>query len=221
MKRLKQPIKKTMLFVLFVLFVLFILSFFPIIENFSFPFLSQPHLTDGDKIYIKSQNNEYITSCPNCLPLDANISNRCTNTLCMKDVPYMSSQFTYRPHRDGTFSLETIDGKYLKRCAECVPMCPHTICSDGINPNLQTHKFVLIKNMDGTISIKTDNGRLFEITECKQTCGKIITALGLNISNDFVIEKVQEIAKSSNEQPVDFSKRIPKEFPAQWPFSQH
>jgi hypothetical protein len=191
-------------------------------ERFSFPFLAKPHLSDLDKIYIKTVDGKYITSCPNCLPKDANITNKCTKTLCLKDIPYLSSQFTYHKHRDGTFSLETSDGKYWKRCAECLHLCPHTICSDGINPNLQTHKFVLIKNRNGTVSIKTDNGRLLEVTECEQTCGEIITALGLNISNNFIVEKIQQppIPLSQRIKGVDFSKKLPREFPEQWPFTQ-
>lgn len=195
------------------------------VENFSFPFLLKPHLSDGDDIYIKTFEGKYVTSCPNCLPLDANIINRCKKTLCIRDVPYLSSQFTYHKHRDGTFSLETADGEYWKRCARCIPLCPHTICSDGINSKLQTHKFILIKNRDGTVSFKTDNGRLLEITECDQTCGKVVTALGLynkGNSKDFIIEKIPRpvIPLSKRIKPVDFSKKLPREFPEQWPHIQ-
>ena len=148
-------------------------------------------------------------------------------TLCVRDAPYITSQFIYHTHRDGTFSLETSDGKYWKRCAQCIHNCPHVICADGINRNLQTHKFVLIKNRDtnDSISIKTDNGRLLEVTECDQTCGKVITALGLNQGDTFTIEKViSPVIAPPKKKPlkkVSFDKLLPKEFPEQWPFSQH
>lgn len=214
--------------IVLVLFILFIVWLFKSpIENFSFPFLAKPHLTDGDAVYIKSVDGKYLSSCKGCFPKDSNIDNRCTKTLCLKDVPYQSSQFIYHKHRDGTFSLETIDGKYWKRCAECIPLCPHTICCDGINPNLQTHKFVLIKNRDknDTISIKTDNGRLLEITDCDQTCGKIITALGLNSASNFTVEKVVSPIMidppKKSKKLVSFDTVLPREFPEQWPYSQH
>ena len=220
MKRFKQ--------ILFIVFALFVLHLFSggVVEYFSFPFLKKPHLTDGDTIYVKTIDNKYITSCAACFPIDANIDNRCKKTLCLKDSPYMTSQFIYHKHRDGTFSLETAHGKYWKRCAECIENCPHVICSDGINPNLQTHKFVLIKNRDDndTVSIKTDNGRLLEVTECDQTCGKVVTALGLNQSNTFTIEKVVSpvVARPKKKalKKVSFDKLLPREFPGQWPYSQ-
>lgn len=218
MKRFKQ--------IVFVVFVVFLLSLFKsrIHENFSFPFLTKPHLTDGDSIYVKTSDGKYITSCNACFPRDANIENRCTKTLCLRDEPYIGSQFIYHRHRDGTFSLETSEGFYWKRCAECIQNCPHTICADGINPNLQTHKFVLIKNRDETISIKTDNGRILEITDCDQTCGKVVTALGLNQSNTFIVEKIIVPVVAREKKPelkkVTFDDLLPKEFPAQWPYSQ-
>jgi hypothetical protein len=220
MKRFKQ--------VLLVVLVMFVLSLFygVSVENFSFPFLAKPHLTDGDTIYIKTIDGKYITSCAACFPNDANIDNRCKKTLCLKDVPYITSQFIYHRHRDGTFSLETAHGKYWKRCSECIQNCPHVICSDGINPNLQTHKFVLIKNRDNidSISIKTDNGRLLEVTDCDQSCGKVVTALGLNASNTFVLERVIAPVITPHKKPelkkVSFDKLLPREFPGQWPYSQ-
>jgi hypothetical protein len=157
------------------------------VEHYSsdFPFLTQPHIDNGDKIYIKTLDGKYLSSCV-CKTNDANIKNACTRTLCIKDEPLLSSQFTFYKHSDGTFSIETYDGKYWKRCAECINSCPHTICADGINPNLQTHKFVLIKNgktqtndptaVDNTISIKTDNGRLLEghlRRRCTCTCCRL------------------------------------------------
>lgn len=213
--------------IIFVLYIIYRLYHKPL-EHFSFPFLAKPHLKDKDKIYIKTTDGKYITSCPNCVPIDANIFNRCTMTLCVRDTPYLNSQFIYHKHRDGTFSLETSTGKYWKRCAECIPLCPHTICSDGINPNLQTHKFVLIKNHHNrddlnSVSIKTDNGRLLEVTECEQTCGKVITALGLNSNSNFIIEIIPPdiIPLSQRIKPITFEKQLPREFPEQMPYTQH
>lgn len=226
MKRFKwgKWVKQTAVVIL-LLWVLWV--FKPLKSMESFSFLAKPHLVDGDAIYIKTSNGKYLTSCDACFPKDANIDNRCSSTVCLRDIPYQKSQFIYHKHNDGTFGLETVDGKYWKRCAKCIPLCPHTICSDGINPNLQTHKFVLIKNNDGneTISIKTDNGRLLEVTDCNQTCGKIITALGLNLGNNFMIEKViSPIAiypVKKEHKKVSFAKHLPREFPEQWPFSQN
>lgn len=148
--------------------------------NFEFDFIKEPRISHKDKFYIKTIDGKYLTSCSWCIPIDANIENKCTRVLCLTDVPYRSSQFMYHRHRDGTFSLETFDFKWLKRCSQCLHGCDHIICADGLNPTLQTHKFVLIKNRDGTVSIKTDNDRLMEVTECNQTCGRVITAMGLN-----------------------------------------
>lgn len=148
--------------------------------NFEFDFIKPPRISHKDKFYLKTLDGKYISSCGWCIPEDANITNRCSKVLCLTDVPYRSSQFQYYRHRDGTFSIETFDYKWLKRCASCINGCPHVICGDGLNPDLQTHKFVLIKNDDGTVSIKTDNDRLMEVTECNQSCGRIITAIGLN-----------------------------------------
>jgi hypothetical protein len=196
-------------------------------EHFSFPFLAKPHIKDGDKIYIKTVDGKYLTSCSNCSPRDANIYNKCKKTLCIRDEPYLNSQFTYHKHRDGTFSLETQEGKYWKRCAQCIPLCPHTICCDGVNPNLQTHKFVLLKNQhdrehENSVSIKTDNGRLLEVTNCDQTCGKIVTALGLNTTSRFIIEIIPPpvIPLSQRIKPVTFDHKLPQPFPKQWPYSQ-
>lgn len=193
------------------------------IEHFSFPFLMKPHLSNLDVIYLKTSNGKYITSCSGCQQIGGNISNNCKKMLCVKDIPYLSSQFTYHKHRDGTFSFETTDGRYWKRCARCVPGCPDSICSDGINSNLQTHKFVLIKNRNGTVSIKSDNGRLLETTECNQTCGKIVTALGLNHSTEFTIDAIPKQI-SIHHKPiklVDFSDKLPQEFPKQLSYGQH
>jgi hypothetical protein len=125
--------------------------------------------------------------------------------------------FTYFPHRDGTFSVQTESGKYWKRCENCFERCPGIICADGVNPNLQPAKFVLIKNHSGTgagddgsghstihhvpgatgdvvsgptVSIKTDTGRMLEMHECDQTCGRVVASLGVGLNRQFVIEKL-------------------------------
>ncbi len=107
-----------------------------------------------------------------------------------------------------------------------------------MNPNLQTHKFVLIKNgktqsndpdaVDNTISIKTDNGRLLEVTDCNQSCGKIITALGLNSNSSFMVERIEtpEAIKTlkrinrSQQLHTQYDNQLPQSFPKQWPFSE-
>lgn len=194
----------------------------------SFSFLMKPYLVDGDKIYIKTLDNKYWTaqSCGS----RANINNACDSLITITDIPYLTSQFTFRKHIDGTFSLETYNNKYLKRCSKCVNDCDNVICGDGINPNLQTHKFVLIKNnnllggnIDDTISIKTDNGRFLDLTECNQTCGKVITTIGLSQDSRFIVEKIPQLPKKSpfsKEVIADLNRDLPKSFPHQMPFTQ-
>lgn len=192
--------------------------------HYDFDFITPPRISHGDKIYLKTQNGKYITSCSWCLPIDANLKNKCDRVLCVTDVPYRSSQFMYHRHRDGTFSLETFDFKWLKRCSECINSCKHVICADGLNPNLQTQKFVLLKNRDGTVSIKTDNDRLMEITECNQSCGPIVSAMGLNPhTTNFTIEFLpKEKLDSRIYETDDTSPRfpdIPLPFPYQFRFN--
>lgn len=195
--------------------------------NFEFDFIRPPRISHLDKFYLKTMDGKYITSCGWCIPQDANIKNKCARVLCLTDVPYRSSQFQYYRHRDGTFSIETFDFKWLKRCAECINGCSHVICGDGLNPTLQTHKFELIKNRDGTVSIKTDNDRLMEVTECGQTCGRVITAIGLNhhttrFNLEFLPKEKLDprIYKTEADEQGPRFMDIPLPFPYQFRFNQ-
>jgi hypothetical protein len=179
---------KFIVLLLFIFLIIWLLS--PTRENF-FPFLTNPQLDDGDQFYIRTTNGEYVSVCYSCQPTGQNLYNKCSANLCIKDEPVKSSVYTYVKHRDGTFSVRTVNGKYWKRCSNCFESCPNIICGDGINPNLQPSKFELIKNGDGTVSIKTDTGRLLELQECEQSCGRIIAALGVGINKQFVIEKIE------------------------------
>ena len=161
----------------------------PEVEHY-FPFLTDPQMDPNDQFYLKTVNGEYVSVCHACAPVDQNLTNRCSANLCIKNDPVRSSIFTYIQHPDGTFSVKTIEGKYWKRCENCFERCPNIMCADGINEKLQPAKFVLIKNGDGTVSIETDTGRLFELQECDQSCGRIVAAQGLGLNKQFVIEKL-------------------------------
>lgn len=158
--------------------------------NERFSFLTNPQLDRNDEIYIRTANDEYVSVCNGCEPIDQNLTNKCTKSLCLVLEPNRGSVFTYEPHNDGTFSLKTLTGHYLKRCANCFERCPNVICADGINPKLQEAKFVLIKHGNNGISIKADTGRLLEINECGQSCGRVLAALGVGVNSEFRIEKL-------------------------------
>ena len=83
----------------------------------SFSFLMKPYLADGDKIYIKTLDNKYWSAL--ACGSRANINNACDSLIAITDIPYLTSQFTFHKHIDGTFSLETYNSKYLKRCSKC------------------------------------------------------------------------------------------------------
>lgn len=169
-------------------------------ENLAFPWhhtlppgLKPPNMQRGDQFYLKTINGEYVSVCGSCAPVDQNLVNKCSRNLCLKENPVRSSVFTYIPHPDGTFSVQTVEGKYWKRCANCFERCPGIVCADGVNPNLQPAKFVLIKNGEqppevATVSIKTDTGRLLEMHDCEQSCGRIVASLGVGLNRQFVIE---------------------------------
>lgn len=171
-------------------------------EGLAFPWnhslpagLQEPTLQRGDQFYLKTVNNEYVSVCGSCAPVDQNLRNKCSRNLCLKPGPVRSSVFTYIPHPDGTFSVQTVEGKYWKRCANCFERCPGIVCADGVNPDLQPAKFVLIKNGEVTpdgasVSIKTDMGRLLELHDCAQSCGRIVASLGVGLNRQFVLEKL-------------------------------
>ncbi len=177
---------KLLIFVFLIFFI--VIQLLPLRE--CFPFLTEPQLSYGDQFYLKTVNNEYVSVCHACSPTNQNLENKCSANLCLKLDPVRSSIFTYISHPDGTFSVQTIEGKYWKRCEFCFEQCPNIICADGVNKDLQPAKFVLIKNGDGTISIETDTGRLLELQECDQSCGRIIAAQGVGQNKQFVIEKL-------------------------------
>jgi hypothetical protein len=162
-------------------------------EGFPHSFLSNPQLQRGDEFYLRTVDGDYVSVCQSCEPTDQNLTNRCKASLCLKANPVRSSVFTYLPHRDGTFSVQTTSGKYWKRCENCFERCPGIICADGVNVNLQPAKFVLIKRSDVSgplISIKTDTGRMLEMHECDQSCGRVVASLGVGLNRQFVIEKL-------------------------------
>jgi hypothetical protein len=170
-------------------------------EQPSFPFLTDPQLHEGDRFYLKTLNGEYISVCSDCQPKDQNLTNKCSSVLCLKKYPTRGSVFVYVPYRDGTFSVQSdLTGKFWKRCNNCVHLCSDIICSDAINPRLQPAKFVLIKLGD-TISIKTDTGRLLDVMECEQTCGRVVAAVSTGVdwnkghyqTGQFTIEKLPRI----------------------------
>ena len=87
----------------------------------------------------------------------------------------------------------TQQGKYWKRCDNCIERCPGVICADGVNPNLQPAKFELIKLPDqgeNVVAIKTDMGRLLELHDCGQTCGRVVSSQGVGLSKQFILEKL-------------------------------
>jgi hypothetical protein len=191
------------------------------VENFDF--LTDPQLKRGDRIYVRTANEEYVSVCEECEPTNQNLINRCKKSLCLKINPTRSSVFIYEPFDDGTFSLKTWEGLYLKRCSNCFESCPNIICADGVNPKLQTSKFTLIKhgNAQKSISIKADTGRLLEINECDQNCGRVIAALGVGLNTEFRIEKLPPIPisiKIERKQTMKFL--VPSYAPITIPWSR-
>jgi len=159
-------------------------------EHFSF--ITPPVLNDGDQFMMKTLDGQYVSVCSKCHPYDANINNLCSSLLCLTKVPFRSSVFTYRHFRDGRFAIETHEFKFWKHCDLCVHDCKGSICGDGINKDLKTHKWILIKNADehNSISIRSNTGRMVQRCDCSQTCGKILCTMGLGGNERFIIEKV-------------------------------
>lgn len=185
----RKEIISTVLLLFIILAFAVILYTHIVIEGWDW--LTNPQLIRGQRFLIKTLNGEYLTSCRDCKPNDQNLTNKCSSVLCLSKYPLNASVFIYEPYRDGTFAIrvEATD-KYWKRCTNCVDSCEHIICTDGINPTLQSAKFVLIKNDDsaGSVSIKCDNGGLIELNNCDQSCGKVVAAIGLGINSQFIIE---------------------------------
>jgi hypothetical protein len=155
-----------------------------------FSFLTQPYLVTGDKITLQTRDGRYITACNNCEPTQGDVENQCKYVLCLRSELYNSGIFTLHKHDDYKWSFETEFGSFWKRCETCVYNCDSAICADGINDKLKTHKFYIIKNGDGTIRLKSDNGRFIEACPCNQTCGKdLICAKGLGGDLDFILTK--------------------------------
>lgn len=163
-----------------------------------FEFLIQPYLKTGDQVMFKTISGMYVTACNNCEPY-GDIDNKCSYVLCLRDQPYNTSIFTLHKHEDGRWSIETAYGKFFKRCQKCIPTCDGAICADGINSNLRTHKFHLIKSGNGTIRWKSDNGRFIESCPCDQTCGKLMCASGLGGDVDFQVEFIKTVPKPPRE----------------------
>lgn len=166
------------------------------------PFITNPQMANRDRFYLRTLNGAYVSVCYSCKGTNQNLTNQCAANLCVKDEPVATSIFTYETHRDGTFSVKTFDGHYWKRCENCFNRCPNIICADGINSNIQPSKFVLIKNGDNTVSIKTDTGRLLETQDCEQSCGEIIAALGVGANKTFTIEKIQSTTVTPIVKPI-------------------
>ena len=157
-----------------------------------FSFITPPNLKDGDKFMLKTLDGQYVSICNNCSPYDANIKNLCSSLVCLTRYPLKSGVFTYHRFRDGRFGIETYEFKYWKHCDTCVHDCRGSICADGINKNLKTHKWFLIKNADqyNSISIKSNNGRMIQRCDCSQDCGKILCTMGLGGNEKFIVEKI-------------------------------
>jgi hypothetical protein len=165
-----------------------------------FKFLMPPRIKSGDRVMLTTFSGMYVIACNNCEPY-SNINNKCSQVLCLRDEPYNTGIFTLHKHRDGRWSFETEYGKYWKRCEKCIFECDSAICADGINNNLRTHKFWIIKSPDrnGSIRIKSDNGRFLQTCPCTQTCGKVVCAKGLGGDIDFKVEILKTVPK---EPPV-------------------
>ena len=140
-------------------------------------------------------DGQYLSVCTSCSPYNANIKNLCSSLLCLTKYPLHSSVFKYHSFLDGRFALETNEFKFWKHCDKCIHDCKGAICADGINKNLKTHKWILIKNGDNdhTVSIKSNTGRIVQRCDCSQSCGSIMCTMGLAGFEKFKVIKVNDI----------------------------
>jgi len=187
-----------------------IYKLFIITNTEHFDFITKPELTTGDKITLQTRDGLYVTACSNCEP----ISNKCKNLLCMRSTLYNSGIFTVHKNEDNTWLFETAYGKFWERCENCIFNCDSVICADADgNPNgnpsgrsNRGSKFHLIKNGDGTIRLKSDNGKFLEPYTCEQMCygknvnertgeGKVMTARGLSGNLDLIVTKIESVPK--------------------------
>lgn len=194
--RVKMKNIKLLLLLLSIFIVLGVYNRYSI-EKLDYPFLTDPQIKDGEEFLLSTPDGRYITSCGDCLP-NVNLKERCTYHLCTKKYPYQSSVWKYHKNRDGTFNVESFNGKFWKRCDRCEEMCHDVICCDGVNKRLRNCKFYLLKNRDGTVSFKSDTGRILELCNCTPTktkffqknCGKMMCSLGVGKETRFIIERL-------------------------------
>lgn len=147
----------------------------------AFDFLAQPQLQRGDRFYLRDANDNYVSVCSGCQPINQNLRNQCSSVLCMLREPIRGSVWIYEPHDDGTCSIKSEPtGSYWKRCNNCVQDCPNIICADGVNGALQPAKFDLIKPTRNTnaVAFRTDIGTFLDINQCDQQCGKVVSGVG-------------------------------------------
>lgn len=180
---------------IFLLFILTTVITYEFIQHYkleNFSFITPPNLKDGDKFMLKTLDGQYVSICNNCSPYDANINNLCSSLVCLTRYPLKSGIFTFHKFRDGRFGIETYEFKFWKHCDTCVHDCRGSVCADGINKNLKTHKWILIKNADqyDSISIKSSNGRMIQRCDCSQDCGNILCTMGLGGNERFIVEKI-------------------------------
>lgn len=152
-------------------------------------FITDPILNQNDKFMLKTLDGQYVSVCKGCKP-DANIKNLCSSLVCLNRYPTKNSVFIYHTFEDGRFAIETNEFKFLKHCDNCVHECRGAICGDGVNKNLTTHKWHLIKWGDGTVSIKSNTERMVQRCNCGQTCGTILCTMGVGVTEKFIVEKI-------------------------------
>lgn len=171
-----------------------------------FDFITAPEMNDGDKFMLVTLDGQYLSVCKKCSPYNANINNLCSSLLCLSKYPVQNSVFTYHSFLDGRFAIETNEFKFWKHCDNCIHDCKGAVCADGINKNLPTHKWILIKNgdSDNSISIKSNTGRMIQRCDCSQTCGSIMCTMGLQGNEKFKVEKVLDVPPP----PIDFIYKI-------------